>query len=73
MKVYVLQFHDYEGSFFNSVWSRPELAEAEKARLNNLNKSSPFSIDYKPSYDYEEIEVDIPAEEIEVDIPAYEL
>lgn len=55
MKVYVLQFHDCEGSFFVSAWSTEELAKAERDRLNGRAHS-----DDDRCYDYEEVVVDNP-------------
>lgn len=51
MKVYILNFGDYEGTFYISVWSTKELAQEECGKLNALALSC-------PNYYYEEVEVD---------------
>lgn len=51
MKVFVVCCGDYEGSFFDSVWSSEELAQTEVDRLNAMTRR-------EDPYYYEEIEVD---------------
>jgi hypothetical protein len=51
MIVYVVEFGDYEGSYFVSVWSTEEKAEKETKRLNDEFPNS-------PNYGWFEVELD---------------
>lgn len=61
MKVFVICCNDYEGSFFDSVWSTEVLALAEATRLNAALHGGGKEM---PSYGYDEVEVDQPCEDI---------
>jgi hypothetical protein len=54
MKVYILCFHDYEGGFFDSVYSTKEKTEQAKVKHNKVREN----FDEQASYDWEEVEVD---------------